>query len=102
MYIAGSPGLSYRKDAHFVPAELKERYPPTQRRVLNGLATARGVPRLVELSHPVVEAGVYDASAGTALVLGNFTYQPIDKLSVRMPMAKRIQSALDRIRAQQL
>ena len=85
MYIAGSPGLPYRKDAHFVPAELKERYPPTQRRILNALATARGILRLVELSHPVVAAGVCDTPAGSALVLGNFTYEPIDKLTMRMP-----------------
>ena len=35
----------------------------------------RGVVRLVELSHPVVEAAVYDAPAGTALILANFTYR---------------------------
>jgi hypothetical protein len=73
VYIGACPGLSYLKDAGFVPAELKEQYPPAQRRILTGLAGTRGVPRLVELSYPVVEAGVYDAPAGTALVLANFT-----------------------------
>jgi hypothetical protein len=58
VYVGACPGLSYLKDAGFVPAELKERYPPLQRRVLAGLAAARGVARLVELSHPVVEAGL--------------------------------------------
>ena len=74
VYIGACPGLSYLKDAGFVPAELKEQYPPAQRRILTGLAAARGVTRLVELSEPVVEAGVYDAPAGTALVLANCTY----------------------------
>src|SRR5438445_10431969 len=75
---AAGPGLSYLKDAGFVPAELKERYPLAQRRLLTGLVAVCGVVRLIELSHPVVEAGVYDAAAGTALILANFTYRPID------------------------
>lgn len=91
VYVGACPGLSYLKDAGFVPAELKERYPLVQRRVLAGLATARGVARLVELSHPVVEAGLYDAPAGTALVLANFTYRPIEGLTVRVPLASPVQ-----------
>jgi hypothetical protein len=87
VYLAACPGLSYLKDARFAPAELRERYPDPQRRLLRGVAEARGALRLLELSHPVVEAGVFDAAAGTALVLANFTYEPIEALAVRMPMA---------------
>ena len=47
--------------------------------------------RLVELSHQVVEAGLYDAPGGTALVLANFTYKPIEALTVRVPLAKPVQ-----------
>jgi hypothetical protein len=47
----------------------------------------------VELSHPVVEAGIYDAPAGTALGSANFT-QPIEALTVRVPLAKPIQAVL--------
>jgi len=92
VYVGACPGLSYLKDAGFVPAELKEQYPPAQRRVVTGLATARGVSRLVELSHPVVEAGIYDAPAGTALVLANFTYRPIEALTVRVPMMRPVRA----------
>lgn len=92
VYVGACPGLSYLKDAGFVPAELKEQYPPAQRRILTRLAAARGVPRLVELSQPVVEAGVYDAPAGTALVLANFTYRPIEALTARVPLAKPVQT----------
>ena len=86
VYYAACPGLSYLKDARFVPAELKEQYPPLHRRLIN--ASAAGLLRPVELSHPVVEAGVYDAPAGTALVLANFTYKPIDKLTVRLALPR--------------
>jgi hypothetical protein len=78
VYVGACPGLSYLKDAGFVPAELKERYPVAQRHLLTGMTGSRGVMRLVELSHPVVEAGVYAAAAGTALILANFTYRPIE------------------------
>jgi hypothetical protein len=90
VYVGACPGLSYLKDAGFVPAELKERYPPIQRRVLAGLAASRGVARLVELSDPVVEAGLYDAPVGTALVLANFTYRSIERLTVRVPLVKSL------------
>lgn len=87
---AGCPGLSYLKDAGFVATELKEKYPAAQRSAINGWAKASGALPLVELSSPVVEAGIYDAAAGAALVLANFTYQPIDRLDVAMPVAKAV------------
>ena len=90
VYVGACPGLSYLKDAAFVPAELKERYPLNQRRVLAGLVAARSVARLVELSHQVVEAGLYDAPGGTAVVLANFTYQPIERFTVRVPLAEPV------------
>lgn len=84
--VATCPGLSYAKDARFVRAELKERWPAAQREFINATARAGGAPRLVELSHPVVEAGVYDTPAGSALVLANFTYERIPRLEIRLPV----------------
>jgi hypothetical protein len=55
-----------------------------QREFINRHATLAKAPRLVDLSHPIVEAGLYDAKAGTALVLANFTYQPIKNLKVTL------------------
>ena len=92
VYLGGCPGLSYLKDAGFVPGALKEQYPPAQRRIVTGLATTRGVTRLVELSQSVVEAGVYDAPDGTALVLANFAYRPVEALTVRLPLARPVQT----------
>jgi len=87
-YVASCPGVSYAKDARFVVSELKERWPQPQRQFINTTARVSGAPRLVELSHPVVEAGVFDSPAGTALVLANFTYEPIPHLEVRLPMKR--------------
>ena len=92
VHVGACPGLSYLKDAKFVPRELKERWPADRRALINATARRRGVRRLVELSHPVVEAGVYDAPAGTALVLANFTYEPIASLRVRLAVARPVRS----------
>jgi hypothetical protein len=75
-----------------VRRELKEKWPAGHRRLINDLAARRQVPRLVQLSHAVVEAGVYDAPQGTALVLANFTYEPIPSLRVRLGVMKKIKS----------
>jgi hypothetical protein len=47
---------------------------------------------LAELSHPVVECGVYDAPQGTALILANFTYEPIESLLVRLPLPRAVKA----------
>ncbi len=81
------PGIAYVKEAGFQPRELKERWPSALRAVITRAAAA--TPKLVGLSQPVVEAGVFDADAGTALVLANFTYEPIDRLTVRLAVPRR-------------
>ncbi len=86
LYVATCPALSYAKDAGFVPAELKEKWPAAQRGFLTAVARESGAPRLVELSHPVVEAGVFESARGAALILANFTYEPIARLEIRMPL----------------
>lgn len=83
LYVATCPGVSYAKDAGFVRDALKEKWPAAQRHFINRAASAVA-PRLVQLSDSVVEAGVYDADAGTALVLANFTYEPIPRLTVAL------------------
>ncbi len=93
LYTGTCPAISYTKDARFVPAELKERWPEVQRAFIHSVARGRGVPPLVQLSVPVVEAGVYDAKAGTALILANFTYEPIENLRVTVPLRRPLESA---------
>jgi len=89
-YVAACPAIAYVKEANFVPDALREKWPAEIRRRINQAAEQRGAKRLVELSHGVVEAGVYDAPAGTALVLANFTYEPIPALKIRLPVPRPI------------
>ncbi|MGO8927007.1 MAG: hypothetical protein ACLQU3_08985 [Limisphaerales bacterium] len=88
VYAATCPALSYAKDAHFVPGGLEEKWPARQRRFINTAARASGAPRLVELSQPVVEAGVFESPQGAALVLANFTYQRISRLGIGLPVSR--------------
>ena len=92
VYVGACPAIAYAKEAKFVPDRLAEKWPAPLRGFITSLARQRGVARLVRLSHPVVEAGVYDAPAGTALVLANFTYEPIPGLRVVIPIGRPVKS----------
>jgi hypothetical protein len=114
VFIAATPGVSYIKDAKFVANELAEKWPAANRRALTRYAEEAGAAPLVQLvltpklkpgtytqsqiqqivnqAHPIVESGIYDAMTGSALVLANFTYQPIEALRVEMPVRQRIAS----------
>jgi hypothetical protein len=89
-YFAACPAIAYVKEARFVPDALREKWPAEIRNLINRPAQQGGAKRLVELSHAVVEAGVYDAPAGTVLVLGNFTYEPIPELKIRLPVPRPV------------
>jgi len=93
-YIATTPGVSYAKDARFVPKELKEQWPQAHRAFINAPAREAGVSRPVCMSHPVVEAGLYIHGNAAAIVLANFTYQPIDELQLTVPLPFRPRQVL--------
>ncbi len=89
-YFSTTPGISYIKDANFIAEALAEKWPAAQRRVLTHFATDAKAAPLVKLSQPVVEAGIYDAPTGTALVLANFTYKPIKSLNIELPTRETV------------
>lgn len=91
VYFAACPGLAYGKQAKFVDRELRERWPAGLRATITAPARER-VPRPVYLSDGVVEAGVYEHPSGTALWLANFTYQPVARLEVRLPMNRAVRA----------
>jgi len=90
IYFAATPGIGYIKDAKFVPAELAEKWPTNERALMTRFVKESRAAPLVQLSEPVVEAGVYDAPGGTALVLANFTYTPIPTLKVEIPTTQEV------------
>ncbi|MEO5802968.1 MAG: beta-galactosidase trimerization domain-containing protein [Verrucomicrobiota bacterium] len=92
IYFATTPGISYIKDAKFVRTALAEKWPTEQRWALTHFAAEAKAASLVKLSEPVVEAGIYEAPTGSALILANFTYQPIKTLKVEIPTRTAVAS----------
>ena len=90
-FVGTCPAIAYLKDAEFVPDRLAEQWPPEHRRFINHAAIGLAVRRVAELSCPVVECGVYDSPRGSALVLANFTYEPIRALQVRLTLPGPVQ-----------
>ena len=89
-WFATTPGISYIKEAKFVANALAERWPEKYRTLLTDYAADAGALPLAKLSKPVIEAGVYDAPGGTALVLANFTYEPQEAVAVEIPVASEV------------
>ena len=92
LYFAATPGISYIKEAKFVAKALAEKWPAEYRRALTQFAAEAGAAPLVTLSQAVIEAGLYDAPTGTALILANFTYKPIASLEVQLPTRAAVTS----------
>ncbi|HOK79846.1 MAG TPA: beta-galactosidase trimerization domain-containing protein [bacterium] len=87
-YIGSCPAIAYGKEAKFIANALKEKWQDNIRKWVLGEIIKNG-KKLVDISHPVVEAGVYDSQNGTCLVLANFTYQPIEKLNAVIEVTKK-------------
>jgi hypothetical protein len=74
------PGLAYAQGAHFAPAALKEKWPEAPRAVIARPLEAMRSMQQVRASVPVVEASLIKGPKGSAVVLANYTYEPIDHL----------------------
>ena len=69
---------------------MAEKWPAAHRNFINHPADHSGANRALLLSHPVVEAGVYEAPKGVAVVLANFTYEPVERLEVILPVRQPV------------
>jgi hypothetical protein len=81
------PMLAYGRLAGFQPTTLEERWPPEPRAIVKLALDAAGIEPIVSTSVPVVEASLLTGPTGSALVLANYTYQPIDALRVRVKLS---------------
>ena len=76
------PGLAYGQGANFVPAELKEKWPEAPRKLIARPLDVMRSMQQVKANVPVVEASLISGPKGSAVVLANYTYQPVDKLTL--------------------
>ncbi len=91
-YFAVTPGIGYIKDARFIATDLAEKWPARQREAITRYAKEAGAAPLVQVSEPVIEASIYEAPTGAALVLANFTYKKIAALKVDLPSSVAVKS----------
>lgn len=84
------PMLAYGQGAGFKPATLEEKWPAAPRQLIQLALTAAGVEPVAKSSVPVVETSLLAGASGAALVLANYTYQPIQSLTVdlKLPQAQ--------------
>lgn len=87
-FTASCPAIAYGKEAKFVPNDLKEKWKPEIRKWVIGNIETKA-PKQIEISKDVIEVGVYDSVMGTAIVLANFTYEPIENLKIIIDVPRK-------------
>jgi hypothetical protein len=84
------PMLAYGQAAHFHPATLQERWPDSPRQIPGLALDAAAIHPVAECDHPVVETSLLTGSKGSAVVLVNYTYRPLDTLTVELKIPQAL------------
>ncbi len=87
------PMLAYGQLAKFAPRKLEEKWPAVPRDLIRRSLDLAGIRPVAAANQPVVETSLLSGPAGAALVLVNYTYQPIEKLSVDVRLAGKFSRA---------
>jgi hypothetical protein len=88
------PMLAYGQGANFKPTTLEEKWPLQPRTLIEmplALAKVTGVARA---SVPVVETSLLAGPNGAALILANYTYQPVANLTVDLKLSQPVKRAI--------
>jgi hypothetical protein len=89
------PMLAYGQLAGFKPTTLEERWPDAPRDVVRAALHAGAVTPVVRPDVPVVEASLLAGENGYVVVLANYTYEPIESLTVELSVPPhRVTSAI--------
>jgi hypothetical protein len=87
------PMLAYGQLARFQPKTLAEKWPEEPRRLVQHVLDRAKVIPAARPSVPVVEASLLRGPRSSAIVLANYTYEPIRSLSIDVRMSERVRSA---------
>jgi hypothetical protein len=88
------PMLAYGQLANFKPSTLEEKWTSEPRAIIKiPLETAKIVP-VAEANVPVVETSFLQGNEGSAIVLANYTYQPIKDLTIDLQISKPFKKAV--------
>jgi hypothetical protein len=81
------PMLAYGQGANFKPQTLAEQWPAAPRQLPKIALDAAGITPAAACDHPVVETSLLTGAKGSALMLVNYTYRPIDSLAVDLKLS---------------
>jgi hypothetical protein len=88
------PMLAYGHLANFKPKTLEEKWTAEPREIIKiALDTAKIMPA-AKADVPVVETSLLKGPEGSALVLINYTYQPIGSLTIDLKLSKPVKQAV--------
>lgn len=88
------PMLAYGKLAAFKPTTLEEKWTPEPREIIKMTLDHAKFEPVVKTNVPVVEANLLTGASGSALVLANYTYQPIDRLTIDLKLSESVKRAI--------
>jgi hypothetical protein len=88
------PMLAYGRLANFKPTTLEEKWAPEAREIIKMALDAANSAPVAKADVPVVEVNLLSGANGSALVLANYTYQPIDSLTIDLKLAQPVRQAV--------
>lgn len=88
------PGLAYGQTAGFAPTTLEEKWNSDIRDVIVSPLKNNLVPQGIQSSIDVVQADLLTGPNGSVVVLANFTYEPIDALTLDVTLTHPVSKAV--------
>lgn len=88
------PMLAYGQLAGFKPTTLEEKWQPEAREIIKIALDAAKISPVAASGVPVVETNLLTGTNGSALVLTNFTYQPIKMMTVDVKIADPVKQVV--------
>ena len=93
IYLGFLPMLAYGQMAGFKPTTLEEKWPAAPREIVAYALREAGITPTVRTDAPVVEATLLTGPKGSVVVIANFTYEPIDRLTVTVRLPDEAKTA---------
>ncbi|MGI8470492.1 MAG: hypothetical protein ACR2N3_18795 [Pyrinomonadaceae bacterium] len=88
------PMLAYGQLADFKPETLAEKWKPESREIIQIALDAGKISPVAKADVPVVETDFLRGASGSVVVLANYTYQPIDDLTIEIKTSETFKRAV--------
>lgn len=92
--VAFMPMLAYGQTANFRPTTLEEKWKSEPREIIKLALDAGKINSVAKADVPVVETDFLSGTNGAVVVLVNYTYQPINELTVEIKTSENYKSAI--------